>query len=343
MNRTVYTDYISALIQQFWDYAETELEGEKELLESDQRNPRRPPVFQKSFAAKNILVSLDADEESRNAIVSTLPPNERHRHFASMRSSQALAQSVFGNLAVGGWLGLLDGLTTDENLPAFGTDLKQASMQLEYSVKHLGEPRPTSVDVWFDSEHRIAVECKLTEPDFGTCSRPRLRQGADRNYDRDYCDGTYTRQRNRQTRCSLSEIGVEYWTHIPEILRWRNDEDTSPCALRNTYQLIRNVLAACVNESGRVESRQSHALIIYDAANPAFQEGGLAREQLAAARSALREPDMLRSLSWQSLVDHLECSTDLAELVRQLRAKYGFRSIGPISITHDCAKSSWHD
>jgi hypothetical protein len=322
---SAYTDYISALIQGFWDYVETELEGEKGALESDQRNPQRPPVFQRSFADHNILIPPDTDEETRNAIVSALPLKERHRHFGSMRSSQVLAQSVFANLEVRGWLGLLDGLSTDENLPAFGIDFEQASMQLEYNVKHLGEPRPTSVDVWFDSEHRVAVECKLTEPDFGTCSRPRLRPSADPNYDRDFCDGTYTRQRNRQTRCSLSEIGVQYWTHIPEILHWRNDEDISPCVLRNTYQLVRNVLAACVNESGRIESGRSHALIIYDAANPAFQEGGLAREQLTVARSALREPDMLRSLSWQSLIDHLECSTDLAWLTQRLRAKYGFR------------------
>jgi hypothetical protein len=98
----------------------------------------------------------------------------------------------------------------------------------------------------------------------------------------------------------------------------------SPCTLRNTYQIIRNVLAACVASNGTVDSNHSHALIIYDAANPAFQEGGFAREQLTAARADLKVPDLLRSVSWQSLVDHLESSGEMLWLIENLKAKYGF-------------------
>jgi hypothetical protein len=321
---SAYRDYTTKLIQQFWDYADVESSGDIGHFESHTRNLQRPPVFRRNYASENILISPDTDDDTRNAIVSTLPINERHKYFSSMRSSQALAQTVFGNLAAKGSLGLLNGLSSEEGLLAFGADIEQTSMQLEYNVKHLGEPRPTSVDVWFESERRIAVECKLTEPDFGTCSRPKLRQGIDDNYDQAYCDGTYTRQRNRETRCSLSEIGVEYWAYIPEILHWKNDHDITPCALRNTYQLVRNLLAACVDENGAVDAHNSHALIIYDASNPAFQDGGLARKQFAAARAALKAPDMLRSLTWQSLVDHLESFEELAWLTGQLRAKYGF-------------------
>ena len=319
-----YSNYTSELIQQFWDYVDADSSGEKNHLESPNRNVQRPPVFRRKFASENILISPDTDDDTRNAIVSTLPINERHKYFASMRSSQALAQSVFGNLAARGALGLLNGLSSEEGLLAFRIDLERTSMQLEYNVTHLGEPRSTSVDVWIESESRIAVECKLTEPDFGTCSRPKLRQGIDDNYDRDYCDGTYSQQRNRKARCSLSEIGVEYWAYIPEILYWKNDQDISPCALRNTYQLIRNLLAACVHENGKIDSQDSHALIIYDASNPAFHDGGLANKQIAAARAALKVPEMLRSLSWQSLVDHLESFEELTWLTGQLRAKYRF-------------------
>jgi len=237
-----------------------------------------------------------------------------------MRSSQALAQSVFGNLKIEGKLGLLAGLMTNEQLPAFGNNPGQASIQLEYNVSHLGEPRPTSVDVWFDSEQRIAVECKLTEPEFGTCSRPRLKQGVDQNY----CDGSYTRQNNRETRCSLSEIGVKYWKYIPEIIQWRNDEDISPCTLRNTYQLVRNILAACVAPDGSIGSTDSYALIIYDAKNPLFQDGGPAKHQFNTVRATLKMPDVLRSCSWQSLLEHLESSRKIPWLTRQLRAKYSF-------------------
>lgn len=321
---SAYRNYTSNLIQQFWDYVDAESSDKKNHLESHNRNPQRPPVFRRNYASENILISPDTDDDTRKAIVSILPMGERHRYFASMRSSQALTQSVFGNLAAQGSLGLLNGLSSEEGLLAFGADIERTAMQLEYNVKHLGEPRPTSVDVWFESESRVAVECKLTEPEFGTCSRPKLRHGIDGNYDQDYCDGTYTRQKNRETRCSLSEIGVEYWDYIPEILRWRNDQDISPCELRNTYQLIRNLLAACVHENGEVDSHNSHALIIYDASNPAFHDGGLARKQLTAAKAALKVPDMLRLLSWQSLVDHLETFEELAWLTGQLRAKYGF-------------------
>lgn len=293
-------------------------------MDSHKRNQRRPPVFQKSNASHNILIPPDADEVSRQAIVSSIAIKKRHRHFGSMRSSQALAQSVFGNLAVEDNLGLLQGLNADQNLPAFGDAVGQASLQLEYSISHLGEPRPTSVDVWCESSGRVAVECKLTEPEFGTCSRPKLRQGKDPNYERDYCDGNYTRQRNRQTRCSLSEIGVKYWEYIPEIFHWRNDENMSPCSVRNTYQLVRNVLAVCVAPDGKVDLENSHALVIYDEANPAYQDGGFAKEQLATARASLRVPDLLRSCSWQSLVDHLESSGEMHWLIDKLRAKYGF-------------------
>ena len=324
---SAYSDYTSGLIGQFWNYVDAESLGETDYLDSSKRDVKRPPVFRKDFAHENILISPETDDESRHAIVSALPTKERHRHFGSMRSSQALAQSVFGNLVVRGWLGMLDGLSSDENLPAFDVDLERPALQLEYNVKHLGEPRPTSVDVWFNAGHRIAVECKLTEPDFGTCSRPRLRQGADRNYDQDYCDGTYSRQRSRQSRCSLSEIGVKYWTYVPEVLHWRNDDDISPCALRNTYQLVRNILAACVDVNGKIDLNDSYALVIYDATNPAFQEGGLARTQLATAKAALKVPGMLRSISWQSLIDHLESFEELTWLTRQLRAKYGFTSL----------------
>ena len=127
-------------------------------------------------------------------------------HFASMRSSQALTQSVFGSLAALGKVGALAGLTTDDGLPTVRSGV---TVRTEYLVEHLGEPRSTSVDVWLDDgEQRVAVECKFTEREFGRCSRPTLRPGRNPNYERAHCDGSYTRQRGRRTRCSLTEIGV---------------------------------------------------------------------------------------------------------------------------------------
>jgi hypothetical protein len=116
------------MIQQFWDYAETNVTDRADLLECNDRNPKRPPIFRKNCVSNSILISPEADEESRKAIVLTLAANERHRYFGSMRSSQALAQSVFGNLEVEEKLGLLEGLAADEQLPAFGDNSQQASL-----------------------------------------------------------------------------------------------------------------------------------------------------------------------------------------------------------------------
>ena len=289
--------YLKSLVHQFWDYAEAELILEEPLLDSEQRDERRPPVFRKDKEARNLLIPPGANSKYRAAVEATIPLKERHRWFRSMKSSQAVAQSVFGNLIVSGKLSLLESLESDQGLPAFCDNLAKASVQLEYSVKHLGEPRPTSVDLWVNGSRRIAVECKLTEEDFGTCSRPRLKEGKDSNFSRDHCDGNYTRQRARQSRCSLTEIGVRYWDHVSGLFDWSGNDDLVPCPLSSTYQLVRNVLAACVSPDGYIDTNKAHALIIYDARNPSFQSGGVANNQWNAARAALKEPGLLRSCS----------------------------------------------
>ena len=314
-------DYLKTLVQRFWDYSQSEMTP---MLESSQRDIRRPPVFRKEHAAQNILFPPHANDDHRVVIESTLPVKERHRWFRSMKSSQAVAQSVFGNLIASGNLGLLHGLESDEGLSAFCEDIGTANSQLEYAVRHLGEPRPTSVDLWVEGSRRIAVECKLTEQDFGTCSRPRLTKSRDQNYDRDYCNGSYTQQMSRQSRCSLSEIGVRYWDYIPALFNWNFDEDLNSCPLRMTYQLVRNVLAAAVTPDGRIEKSNAHALIIYDARNPSFKPGGVGDTQWKAVKSALKRPELLRSCSWQTLVEHISRSGEQTWLVEQLKMKYGF-------------------
>ena len=72
------------------------------------------------------------------------------------------------------------------------------------------------------------------------------------DFDADFCDGAYTHQRSRKERCSLTEIGVLYWKYIPSLLKWKNDIDLVPCPLNFTYQLVRNLLAACVRPNGMV-------------------------------------------------------------------------------------------
>ena len=318
-----HSSYVSAVVARLWDYAGREFGDQPELLESAEPSPTRPPVFAAGAAEHNLLYPSDALAEVRRAIVDAIPRAERHRHFASMRSSQALAQSVFGSLVALGKVGMLAGLTTDDGLPAFFDDVARSHVQMEYAVGHLGEPRPTQLDVWFKGERRVAVECKFTEPEFNRCSRPTMRPGRDKNYERDQCDGTYTRQRGRRARCSLTEIDVRYWQHLPELFDWPPDRDMSPCPLRGTYQLARNVLAACVRPDGTVDVGGGHALVVYDDRNPAFRTGGEAEQQRSAAIHGLAHAGLLRRCSWQRLAGHIVRASGLSWLVDGLAAKYG--------------------
>jgi hypothetical protein len=178
------------------------------------------------------------------------------------------------------------------------------------------------VDALFHGPRRIAVEVKLTEADFSRCSRPGL-TAKKPNFLRDHCDGSYTCQRGRAHRCSLAERGIRYWDFVPRLLNWDVEQDMRPCPLAASYQLVRNVLAACVNSSGSLDTESGHALVIYDARNPAFQPGGTADSQWLATLAALQQPSVLRRVSWQAVVGHLSQNADLQWLTRGLRDKYG--------------------
>ena len=322
-----YKDYLSAIVHRFWDYVELVFGNRPELFDGSVRSPSRPPVFVVGAAEHNLLFPPSAGPEVHDAIISSLPASKRHRYFASMRSSQALAQSVFGSLAAMGKEAVLAGLTADDGLPMVRSVTR---IQMEYLVEQMGEPSPTSVDVWLDDgAYRVAVECKFAEREFGRCSRPDLRPDRDRNYERDHCDGSYTRQRDRRTRCSLTEIGVRYWQYLPELFDWSVERNMNPCPLHGTYQLARNVLAACVRPDGTVDADGGHALVIYDERNPAFLPGGEAARQWDAATQALVRRPLLRRCSWQRLVAHLTNDRNLSWLINGLTAKYGIEPSRP--------------
>ena len=42
-------------------------------------------------------------------------------------------------------------------------------------------------------------------------------------------------------------MGIKYWQFIPLLFEWSSDRDYDPCPLRDNYQLVRNILAACIN------------------------------------------------------------------------------------------------
>jgi len=237
-----------------------------------------------------------------------------------MGSSQALAQSIFGNLKASGQLPMLQGLRCENGQLAFGAwNPFAGDAVLEHDIHHLGEPRPTSIDVFLSGEYSVAIECKLMEDGFGACSRTRI-SPQDSTYAQQFCDGNYRVQRNRMKRCSLTEIGVRYWHHIPNVLDWDPESNLSPCPLRNNYQLARNVLA--IAPDGNAAS--GHALVIYDARNPAFAGGGEGQRSLGEVTGALKDKRLLRRISWQELVAHLRRAGLTMSLAEKVLAKYGF-------------------
>lgn len=316
--------YLAALHQTFWAYHRRVFAGDGDLFEPRQFKDQGPVVFRAGYRNRNLLVPPAAPPETIAAIEAMIAPAKRHRHFGSMQSSQALAQSVFAGLAALNRLDALATLAAEDGYPAFFHDAAAYAMELEHQVSALGEPRPTSVDVFFSGPTKVAVEVKFAEDGFGRCSRPGLTSDKP-NHARDHCDGSFTFQRGRTTRCSLSERGVGYWQYAPRIFAWSADHDHRPCPLRSSYQLVRNVLATCVGENGTVDTENRHALVLYDGRNPAFHLGGQADVQWRTVVRALRHPRLLRKLSWQSLAAHLEQFHDLAWLVAGLRDKYGIR------------------
>lgn len=318
-----YDLYLQEQSRRFWSYRRAAFAGEDHVFEPGAQGGVRPPVFRAEHAERNLIVPPGSSEVAAS-IVSRIPREARHRHFASMRSSQALAQSVFGTLTTLGRLNVLAAIEAEDGYPAFFAAADEFSIEFEQAVDTLGElpGRQTSVDAMFSGPARVAVEMKLAESGFGRCSRPSLRPDA-ANFGRDHCDGSYTRQRDRATRCSLSERGIGYWRYVPQLFDWSAEIDHRPCPLDLTYQLARNVMAACVRERGAIEIERAHALLVYDAQNPAFRPGGVADAQWWIAVRALRYPRLLRRVSWQRIMAHLEQVGAFDWLVRGMDEKYG--------------------
>jgi hypothetical protein len=315
--------YKADLLRRYWDYQRERFPAWQDYFERPEAPDQRPPVFLRGQAWLNVIFNPTAHLPEMLQLLTLLPARERHKWFRSMNSSQALAQSVLGNLTVYDALGYLAEITDDDGEPLFSdAQVMPDNFTLEYRVSTLGEPRATSLDAFVSGDYQVAVECKFTESQVGTCSRPKLKPTA-ANYERDHCDGTYTVQRARKERCSLTEVGVRYWQYVPELFNWRSDRDYAPCPLKHNYQLVRNVLAAGVRPDGSASIGHGHALLLYDERNPAFQPGGKGYTAYAETQSALKAPAMLRKCSWQRITRHLRDRAVLPWLTDELVLKYG--------------------
>lgn len=317
------TRYKEELVSRYWAYQRLFFPQIETYFERPFAPDGRPPVFLIHQARHNVITNPDATTEELSQLSSLVPSRERHKWFRSMNSSQAIAQSVLGNLAIYNNLTCLTEITDDEGEPLFGkAQVETGNFVMEHKINYLGEPRRTSLDGFISGKYQVAIECKFTEAEVGCCSRPLLRPSAS-NYSTDLCNGSFTRQLSRKERCSLTEIGVLYWKYVPELFEWQNEIDLTPCPLNKNYQLVRNILAACVRPDGTVSPKSGHVVLIYDERNPAFQAGGHGFMAFAETRQVLKNVGLLKKCSWQIIVKHLKRKAILPWLTEQLELKYG--------------------
>jgi hypothetical protein len=161
-------EFKSNLHQLYWSYLNTHHPDWEFYWDSKHPQENGPVVFLPTFADLNIIANPKANQNEKERILAFIPPYERHKWFRSMNSSQALAQSVFGNLSLYDCLETLSDLQDDEGGFLFNAaQLNSENFCMEFKVSYLGEPKPTSLDVYFFGEYRVAIECKFTENEVG--------------------------------------------------------------------------------------------------------------------------------------------------------------------------------
>lgn len=194
-----------------------------------------------------------------------------HKGAASPHSSQALAVSVFGTLAVHYSRQVLVDQMVQE---MFGWELSEDDVwqvDLEVNVPRglLGERRRTQADVLLQNKTSVVfLECKFTEVGGGPCSQPQPRPSG-KHAGLYQCNGNYKMQTNcingREARCALSAKGIRYWEYIPEYLNWASDQDYEPCPFAGpAYQYMRNALAAACWVNRHKLNRAAFGLVYVD-------------------------------------------------------------------------------
>jgi hypothetical protein len=145
------SDFKEDLFQRYWNYQQTTFPDADVLFDRSYAPDGRPPVFLRQHADKNVITNPDASQDEINRLMKMITRGERHKWFRSMNSCQALAQSVFGNLALYGYLQSLTEIEDKQGLPVFGkARLISDHFCMEYKIGYLGEPRPTSLDCYFE-------------------------------------------------------------------------------------------------------------------------------------------------------------------------------------------------
>lgn len=107
--------YIGVLRTGFSNYRRARFAGQDQIFQP--RLEGDAVVFRKGHVDSNVLIPPALGAVERNLIIDRLPTAKRHQHFGSMQSSQALAQSIFGTIAVLDRLSLLSAIAADDGNP----------------------------------------------------------------------------------------------------------------------------------------------------------------------------------------------------------------------------------
>jgi len=162
----------------------------------------------------------------------------------------------------------------------------------------------------------ISIECKLTENDIGFCSQPK--KHACNSY-------AYQLGRNENSRCYYTDIGVKYWYFIPEIIDWDTNVDYPKCPLYESFQIIRNILAASISPITGKLLNKSNTLIIYDERNENFQSGSKFELSFNSVRNKLKKGVELQKTTWQEICRVIQEDGENSDLVIWLKEKYGIQ------------------
>jgi len=110
-------DYKTDLNQRQWEYQKS---PQFSLFERPYAQDGRPPVFVRNESWRNVIINPMASQQEIDRLLALVPEGEKHKWFGSMNSSQALAQSVLGNLFIHDSLHYLSELKDDEGMDLFG-------------------------------------------------------------------------------------------------------------------------------------------------------------------------------------------------------------------------------
>jgi hypothetical protein len=110
---------------------------------------------------------------------------------------------------------------------------------------------------------------------------------------------------------------------VSKLFKWSAETDHHKCPLKENYQLVRNILAACVREDGIVSQQNGHAVLIYDKRNPAFAEIGKGATAFRETYNALKDSQNIRKISWQTICSFMKQNKSLSWLTDAISDKYG--------------------